>query len=62
MLFKAEVNLNYLLLGCKVALLYLGTIVLDQFLLGVTRPSGIMNPGVLIDPQGKKVNNWMTSK
>jgi len=45
-LFKAEVNLNYLLLGCKVALLYLGTIVLDQFLLGVTRPSGIMNPGV----------------
>jgi FAD/FMN-containing dehydrogenase len=27
-----------------------------------TDPNGIMNPGVLIDPEGKQVNNWMTSK
>ena len=22
-------------------------------------PKGVMNPGVLIDPQGKSINNWM---
>jgi len=27
-----------------------------------TDPNGIMNPGVLIDPHGKKIKNWMTSK
>ena len=27
-----------------------------------TDPNGIMNPGVLIDPEGKQVNNWMTLK
>ena len=24
-------------------------------------PKGIMNPGVLIDPKGKKIENWMLS-
>jgi alkyldihydroxyacetonephosphate synthase len=27
-----------------------------------TDPNGIMNPGVLIDPHGKKIKNWMTAK
>ena len=45
-LFKAEINLKYLLMGAKVALLILGVIVFNQFLLGINRPSGVMNPGV----------------
>jgi len=45
-LFKAKFNLNYLLIGCKVALLILGIIIFNQFLLGIERPSGIMNPSV----------------
>ena len=45
-LYKAEINFNCLLLGCKVALLTLGIIVFQDFLIGVERPSGIMNAGV----------------
>jgi O-antigen ligase len=45
-LFKAEININYLLMGCKIALLMLGIIIVPDFLLGVERPSGIMNAGV----------------
>ena len=45
-LFKAEINVKYLLMGAKVALLILGVIIFNQFLLGVNRPSGVMNPGV----------------
>jgi len=49
-LFKAEINLNYLLIGCKVALIVLGIIVINQLLTTETdwsqRPTGIMNPGV----------------
>ena len=44
--FKAEINLKYLLMGAKVALLILGVIIFNQFLLGVNRPSGVMNSGV----------------
>jgi len=45
-LFKAKININYLLLGCKVALLILGIIIYNQYLSGIERPSGIMNPSV----------------
>ena len=45
-LFKAEINLNYLLMGSKITLLILGIIVLQDFLIGVDRPSGVMNAGV----------------
>jgi len=45
-LFKAEIKLTYLLMGTKIALLYLGIIVLDQILSGIIRPSGVMNAGV----------------
>ena len=45
-LFKAKININYLLLGCKVALLILGIIIYNQYLSGVERPSGVMNPSV----------------
>jgi hypothetical protein len=45
-LFKAEINVKYLLMGAKVALLILGVIIFNQFLLGVIRPSGVMNAGV----------------
>ena len=46
-LYKAEINLNYLLVGAKVALLVLGVIVIYQ-LLGeeYPRPSGLMNANV----------------
>ena len=44
--FKAEINLKYLLMGSKVALLILGVIIFNQFLLGISRPSGVMNAGV----------------
>ena len=45
-LFKAEINLKYLLMGAKVALLILGVIIFNQYLLGINRPSGVMNAGV----------------
>jgi len=45
-LFKAEININYLLTGIKVALIILGIIVCQQYLEGVPRPSGVMNPAV----------------
>ena len=45
-LFKAEINFNYLLTGAKVALLILGGVIFYQYLLGVDRPSGIMNAAV----------------
>ena len=45
-LCKAEINLNYLLTGVKVGLIALGLIVINQLLLGVNRPSGVMNAGV----------------
>jgi len=48
-LFKAEININYLIVGAKISLLVLGMIVILQLLSGVTlaeRPSGIMNAGV----------------
>jgi len=46
-LFKAEININYLIVGIKVALLILGMIVSYYILSGVTaRPTGIINAGV----------------
>jgi O-antigen ligase len=45
-LFKAEINVKYLLMGAKVALLILGVIIFNQYLLGINRPSGVMNAGV----------------
>jgi len=45
-LFNAEINVKYLLMGAKVALLILGVIIFYQFLLGIPRPSGVMNAGV----------------
>lgn len=45
-IFKAEINIKYLIMGVKVALLMLGIIVFYQFLDGIKRPSGVMNPAV----------------
>ena len=45
-LYKAEINVNYLLAGIKVGLLILGVIIYNQLSLGVVRPSGVMNAGV----------------
>ena len=45
-LFKADININYLLTGIKVALIILGIIVFQQYLEDVPRPSGVMNPAV----------------
>ena len=45
-IFKAEINIKYLIMGVKVALLMLGIIILYQLLDGHERPSGIMNPAV----------------
>jgi len=44
--FKAEININYLIVGVKVSLLVLGMIVIGQMLSGSDlshRPSGLMN-------------------
>ena len=44
--FKAEININYLIVGVKVSLLVLGMIVIGQLLSGTLlsqRPSGLMN-------------------
>jgi len=45
-LYKAEININYLIVGTKVALLVLGIIIFQQLLSGVYRPSGIINAAV----------------
>ena len=45
-LFKADININYLLTGIKVALIILGIIVFQGYLQDVPRPSGVMNPAV----------------
>jgi len=45
-LFKAEININYLIVGAKVALLVIGMISINQLLFGEGRASGIMNAGV----------------
>jgi O-antigen ligase len=49
-LYKAKINISYLLLGIKIALIVLGIIVINQLLntetLWSQRPSGIMNPAV----------------
>ena len=45
-IFKAEINIKYLIMGVKVALLMLGIIILYQLLDGNERPSGVMNPAV----------------
>ena len=49
-LYKAEISVNFLLLGVKVALIILGIIVINQLLntdtLWSQRPTGVMNPGV----------------
>jgi len=45
-IFKAEINIKYLMMGVKVALLMLGIIILYQLLDGNKRPSGVMNPAV----------------
>jgi len=45
-LYKAEINVTYLLVGTKVALFIIGMITINQFLLGAPRASGVMNAGV----------------
>jgi O-antigen ligase len=45
-LYKAEINVNYLLAGIKVGLIILGIMIYNQLLSGVYRPSGVMNAGV----------------
>jgi len=45
-LFKAEININYLLVGIKLGLLALGIIILYQLEAGHPQPSGVMNSGV----------------
>jgi len=45
--YKAEININYLIIGTKVALLLLGVVVIYQYSEGLThRPSGVMNPNI----------------
>ena len=44
--YKAEININYLLIGIKVGIILLGIIIIDQLLSGHPRPSGVMNAGV----------------
>jgi len=45
-LYKAEINVNYLLTGIKVSLLILGVIVFNELLSQVERPSGVINATV----------------
>ena len=45
-IFKAEINIKYLIMGVKVALLVLGIIIMYQLLDGYERPSGLMNAAV----------------
>jgi O-antigen ligase len=42
-IYKAKINMRYLLLGIKVGLIISGFIVVDQYLDGHPRPSGVMN-------------------
>jgi O-antigen ligase len=42
-IYKAKINMRYLLLGVKVGLIISGFIVVDQYLDGHPRPSGVMN-------------------
>jgi len=42
-IYKAEINMRYLLLGVKVGLIISGFIVVDQYLDGHPRPAGVMN-------------------
>jgi len=42
-IYKAKINMRYLLLGIKVGLIISGFIVIDQYLDGHPRPSGVMN-------------------
>ena len=42
-IYKAKINMRYLLLGIKVGLIISGTIVINQYLDGHTRPSGVFN-------------------
>ncbi|WP_416687546.1 O-antigen ligase family protein [Candidatus Pseudothioglobus sp. Uisw_041] len=46
-LFKAEININYLLSGIKLGLLFIGLVILYRFEAGYTLPSGVMNSAVL---------------
>jgi len=45
-LYKADINVNYLLAGIKVGLIILGIMVSNKLLSGAYRPSGVMNAGV----------------
>jgi len=46
-MYKAEININYLVVGVKVALLVLGLIVIIKLvLLEIVTRTGVMNPGV----------------
>ena len=47
-LYKAEININFLIFGVKVSLLVLGGLIFYQFMSnpGIHRPSGVMNAGV----------------
>lgn len=42
-IYKAKINMRYLLLGVKVGLIISGFIVVDQYLDGHPRPAGVMN-------------------
>jgi len=42
-IYKAKINMRYLLLGIKVGLIISGTIVINQYLDGHPRPSGVFN-------------------
>ncbi len=46
-LFKAEININYLLAGVKLGLLVLGLFILYRFQAGYSPPSNVMNSAVL---------------
>ena len=42
-IYKAKINMHYLLLGLKVGLIVSGVIVINQYIVGVLRPAGVMN-------------------
>jgi len=44
--FKAEININYLIVGTKVALLAIGIIAINQTIFGDVRASALLNPAV----------------
>jgi len=45
-LYKAEININYLLAGVKVGLIVLGIIIINQLSSGASRASGVINADV----------------